>query len=69
MSKRGKERTIRKLIGGEGGGGGRAKYKKTYSCKGKLKEKYSCYGLKKNSYKEVDNEKKFLRLENAPTPP
>ena len=24
---------------------------------------------KKNSYKEFDNEKKFLRLENPPTPP
>ena len=23
---------------------------------------------KKNSYKEFDNEKKFLRLENSPTP-
>ena len=29
-------------------------------------EKYSCYGLKKNSYREFDNEKKFLRL---PSPP
>ena len=28
----------------------------------------SCYGLKKNSYKEFDNEKKFLRLE-IPLPP
>ena len=27
-----------------------------------------CYGLKKNSYKEFDNEKKFLRLENSPPP-
>ena len=24
---------------------------------------------KKNSYKESDNEKKFLRLENSPPPP
>ena len=24
---------------------------------------------KKNSYKEFDNEKKFLRLENSPRPP
>ena len=24
---------------------------------------------KKNSYKEFDNEKKFLRLENSPLPP
>ena len=30
--------------------------------------KYSCYGLK-NSYKEFDNEKKFLRLENSPPHP
>ena len=32
-------------------------------------KKYSCKGLKKNSYKEFDNEKKFLRLENSPPPP
>ena len=25
--------------------------------------------LRKNSYKEFDNEKKFLRLENSPPPP
>ena len=25
--------------------------------------------LKKNSYKEFDNEKRFLRLENSPPPP
>ena len=31
-------------------------------------KKYSRYGLKKNSYKEFDNEKKFLRLENSPSP-
>ena len=30
---------------------------------------YSCYALKKNSYKEFDNEKKFLRLENSPSTP
>ena len=24
---------------------------------------------KKNSYKEFDNEKKFLRLKNSPSPP
>ena len=51
---------------------------KKHSRKGKLSEKnsytpinpkkYSCYGLKKNSYKEFDNEKKFLRLENSPPP-
>ena len=32
-------------------------------------KKYSCYGLKKKSYKEFDNEKTFLRLENPPPPP
>ena len=26
-------------------------------------------GHEKNSYKEFDNEKKFLRLENSPPPP
>ena len=26
-------------------------------------------GPEKNSYKEFDNEKKFLRLENSPLPP
>ena len=26
-------------------------------------------GPEKNSYKEFDNEKKFLRLENSPSPP
>ena len=30
-------------------------------------KKYSCYGLKK-FYKEFDNEKRFLRLENPPPP-
>ena len=54
------------------GGGG--KVQKKNSSKGKLKEKnsctpinpkkYSCYGLKK-----VHTRKKFLRLENSPTPP
>ena len=63
-----------------GGWGGRSK--KKYSRRGKFSlprrrffyarqlilKKYSCYGLKKNSYKEFDNEKKFLRLENSPPP-
>ena len=59
--------------------GGRAKYKKNIrarenemkknSCTPINPKKYSCYGLKKNSYKEFDNEKKFLRLENSPPPP
>ena len=51
---------------------------KKYLREGKLNEKnsctpinpkkYSCYGLK-NSYKEFENEKKFLWLENSPPPP
>ena len=51
---------------------------KKYSHKGKLNEIHSCTPInptkkfmlwpKKNSYKEFDNEKKFLRLENAPPP-
>ena len=59
------------------GGGGEVQ--KIYSRKGKLNEKnsctpinpkkYSCYGLKKKSYKEFDNQKKFLQLENSPSPP
>ena len=59
--------------------GGRAKYKKKNSCKGKLNEKNSCTPInpkkifilwpKKNSFKEFDSEKKFLRLENSPSPP
>ena len=59
--------------------GGRAKYKKNIrarenemkknSCTPINPKKYSCYWLKKNSYKEFDNEKKFLRLENSPPPP
>ena len=59
---------------GRGGGGGEVS--KKYSRKGKLNEKkihtrqltikkHLCYGLKK-SYKEFDNEKKHLRLENSP---
>ena len=62
------------LLGGEWG---RAKYKKIFS-QGKIKwkknsctpinpKKYSCYGLK-FSYKEFDNEKKFMPLENSPPP-
>ena len=31
-------------------------------------KKYSCYGLKKKSFKEFDNDKKFLLLENSPPP-
>ena len=59
-----------------GGGGGEVQ--KKYSRKGQLNEKksctpinpkkYSCHGLKK-SYKEFDNEKKLLQLENSPPPP
>ena len=52
----------------EGGGGGRAKYKKKYSRKGKLNEKnsctpinpkkYSCYGLKKIHTRNLITKKK-----------
>ena len=38
------------------------------SCTPIKPKKYSRYGLKKNSYKEFDNGKKFLRLENSPSP-
>ena len=58
--------------------GGGERSEKKYSCKGKLNEKnsctpinrkkYSCYGLK-NSYKEFDNEKKSMLLENPSPPP
>ena len=64
--------------GGGGGGVGSCEVQKKYLRKGKLNEKnsctpinpkkYSCFGLKKYSYKESDNEKKFLRLENSPPP-
>ena len=40
---------------------------KKKSCTPINPKKYSCYGLKKNSYKEFDDEKKFLRLENSPS--
>ena len=60
--------------------GGRAKYKKNIRARENYTKKihaltpfnpkiYSCYALKKNSYKEFDNEKKFLRLENSPPNP
>ena len=63
-----------------GGGRGAGEVQKKYSRKGKLNEKkkkctpinpkkYSCHGLKKNLYKEFDNEKKFLQLENSPPLP
>ena len=66
-----KGRTIRNLQWG-GGGGGRAKYKKKYSHKGKLNEKNSCTPINPKKIvmlrpKKFDNEKTFLRLEN-PTP-
>ena len=64
-----KERTIKKLMGGRGGGG---EVQKKYSRKGKLNEKNSCTPInpkkifmlwpKKTSYKEFDNEENFLRL-------
>ena len=64
-----KERTIKKLMGGRGGGG---EVQKKYSRKGRLNEKNSCTPInpkkifmlwpKKTSYKEFDNEKNFPRL-------
>ena len=58
------------------GGGGwakrKGKLKGKNSCTPINPKKYSCYGLKKihaSSYKEFDNEKKFLQLENSPPPP
>ena len=61
-----KGRTIRKVMGGGGTGGGRAKYKKN-SCNGKLSEKIhtqrvaqkksSCIRKKKYSYKGNVNKK------------
>ena len=67
-----------KLIGGGEGGGGRAKYQKIF-VQGKIKWKkirarqltlkISMVLPKKNSYKEFDDENKFLRLENSPPPP
>ena len=60
------------------GGGGVGEVPKKYSRKGgKLNEKILARQLtkkifmlwpKKNSYKEFDNEIKFLRLENSPPP-
>ena len=48
-----KESTIRKLMGGVGGG--RAKYKKKYSSKGKLNEKknYACKLTLKNIHATI----------------
>ena len=42
---------------------------KKNSCMPINPKKYPCYGLKKNSYKEFDNEKKILQLENSPPIP
>ena len=59
---------------GRGGGeykkniGARENKMKKNSCTPINPKKYSCYGLK-NWYKEFDNEKIFLRLENSPSPP
>ena len=41
---------------------------KKNSCMPINPNKYSCYGLKKDSYKDFDNEKKFLQRENCPPP-
>ena len=70
-----KGRTVRKFF--SGGGGLAGEVPKKYSRKRKLNEKnsctpinpkkYSCYGPK-TAYKEFDNEKIFLRLENSPPP-
>ena len=51
---------------GVGGGGGRAKYKKNIRARENLMKKIFMLWPKKNSYKEFDNEKKFLGLENSP---
>ena len=63
---------------GGGGEGGRAKYKKKYSCKGKLNEKnfctpinpkkYSCYGLKKIHTRNLITKKKSCGSK-IPLPP
>ena len=63
----------------EGGEGGGRRTKKKYSRKGKLNEKNFCTPINpkkifmlwptKNSYKEFDNEKKILRLENSSPSP
>ena len=47
----------------------RENYMKKNSCTPINPKKYSFYGLKKNSYKEFDDVKKFLRLENSPPAP
>ena len=70
-----KGRPIRKIIGG----GGAGEVRKKYSRKAKFRKwrknslinptKKFMLTPKKYSYKEFDNEKKFLRLENFPTPP
>ena len=61
-----------------GGGWGTGEVQKKYSHKGNLNEKNSCTPInpkenfmlwpKKKSYREFDNEKKSLRLENPPPP-
>ena len=68
------------MRGGEGGGRstkkkfaqGKIKRKKfLHANRSPSSKKYSYYGLKlpkTNSYKEFDNERKFLPLENSPPP-
>ena len=46
---------------------GKIKFKKMHACQLTLKNIHAI--AKKNSYKEFDNEKKFLQLENPPAPP
>ena len=66
-----KERTIRKVIEG-GGGGWTSKVQKKYSRKGKLNEKNSCTPInpkKKIHTRNLITKKKFLRLKNPSPPP
>ena len=66
---------LENLLGGRGGGAGevqtnicpRENKMEKKSCTAINPKKYSFYGLK-FSYKEFDNEKKFMRLENSPPP-
>ena len=64
-----KGRTIRKLMGGWGGGGSEVqKLNEKNSCTPINPKKYSCYGLKKIHTRNLRTKKKFLRLENPPPP-
>ena len=63
-----KGRTIRKLMGG-GGAGGKGKLSEKKFMPSNGPQKIFMVWPKQNSYKEFDNEQKFLRLENSPPPP